>query len=156
MPPLPLRSSQFTSDLRSVDHAAILPQIRIRLQELAAPRYAARTALSPLDGGLLRARLAAREATLGTFVGIGSAVTAEVCAAAGIGAGRRAREFTKRRSEAPVTSLCELSAKRPLLRSLDRLTVSAVSFGTSPTPVFRVNVTFTRNARTGLWSAGDR
>jgi 2-keto-3-deoxy-L-rhamnonate aldolase RhmA len=40
--------------------------------------------LSPLDGGRLRARLAAGEATIGTFVGAGSPVTAEVCAAAGL------------------------------------------------------------------------
>ena len=37
----------------------------------------------PLDGGRLRARLAAGEATLGTFVGTASPVTAEVCAAVG-------------------------------------------------------------------------
>lgn len=37
----------------------------------------------PLDGGRLRARLAAGEATLGTFVGTASPVAAEVCAAAG-------------------------------------------------------------------------
>jgi 4-hydroxy-2-oxoheptanedioate aldolase len=39
---------------------------------------------SPLDRGRLRARLAAGEATLGTFVGTASAVAAEVCAAAGV------------------------------------------------------------------------
>ncbi|WP_326613910.1 aldolase/citrate lyase family protein [Streptomyces scopuliridis] len=38
---------------------------------------------SPLDHGRLRARLAAGDVTLGTFVGTASAVTAEVCAAAG-------------------------------------------------------------------------
>ncbi|KPI23689.1 2-dehydro-3-deoxyglucarate aldolase [Actinobacteria bacterium OV320] len=38
---------------------------------------------SPLDQGRLRARLAAGESTLGTFVGTASPVTAEVCAAAG-------------------------------------------------------------------------
>jgi 2-keto-3-deoxy-L-rhamnonate aldolase RhmA len=38
---------------------------------------------SPLDRGRLRARLAAGEATLGTFVGAASPVTAEACAAAG-------------------------------------------------------------------------
>src|SRR5439155_14633316 len=38
----------------------------------------------PLDRGRLRARVAAGEATLGTFVGTASAVTAEVCAAAGV------------------------------------------------------------------------
>jgi len=37
----------------------------------------------PLDGGRLRARVAAGEATLGTFVGTASPVAAEVCAAAG-------------------------------------------------------------------------
>jgi 4-hydroxy-2-oxoheptanedioate aldolase len=37
----------------------------------------------PLDGGRLRRRVARGEATLGTFVGAASAVTAEVCAAAG-------------------------------------------------------------------------
>jgi 4-hydroxy-2-oxoheptanedioate aldolase len=37
----------------------------------------------PLDGGRLRARVAAGEGTLGTFVGTASPVTAEVCAAAG-------------------------------------------------------------------------
>jgi 4-hydroxy-2-oxoheptanedioate aldolase len=41
-------------------------------------------AASPLDGGKLRRRLAAREATLGTFVGMASVVAAEVCAAAGM------------------------------------------------------------------------
>lgn len=44
----------------------------------AVPRLA-----GPLDGGRLRARIAAGEPTLGTFVGTASAVTAEVCAAAG-------------------------------------------------------------------------
>ncbi len=39
---------------------------------------------SPLDHGRLRTRLAAGEATVGTFVGTASAVTAEVCAAAGV------------------------------------------------------------------------
>ncbi|MFJ1747438.1 HpcH/HpaI aldolase/citrate lyase family protein [Streptomyces sp. NPDC088116] len=38
---------------------------------------------SALDHGRLRARLASGEVTLGTFVGTASAVTAEVCAAAG-------------------------------------------------------------------------
>jgi 2-dehydro-3-deoxyglucarate aldolase/4-hydroxy-2-oxoheptanedioate aldolase len=37
----------------------------------------------PLDEGRLRARLAAGEATVGTFVGTASPITAEVCAAAG-------------------------------------------------------------------------
>jgi 4-hydroxy-2-oxoheptanedioate aldolase len=37
----------------------------------------------PLDGGRLRARIAAGELTLGTFVGTASAITAEVCAAVG-------------------------------------------------------------------------
>jgi 4-hydroxy-2-oxoheptanedioate aldolase len=37
----------------------------------------------PLDGGRLRARVAAAEGTLGTFLGTASPVTAEVCAAAG-------------------------------------------------------------------------
>jgi 4-hydroxy-2-oxoheptanedioate aldolase len=39
---------------------------------------------SPLDRGQLRGRLAAGQATVGTFVGMASAVTAEVCAAAGV------------------------------------------------------------------------
>jgi 2-dehydro-3-deoxyglucarate aldolase/4-hydroxy-2-oxoheptanedioate aldolase len=38
---------------------------------------------TPLDGGRLRARLAAGEATVGTFLGMASPVAAEVCAAAG-------------------------------------------------------------------------
>ncbi|MGA5446552.1 HpcH/HpaI aldolase family protein [Streptomyces umbrinus] len=38
---------------------------------------------SPLDHGRLRARLAAGELTLGTFVGTASSMTAEVCAASG-------------------------------------------------------------------------
>ena len=42
------------------------------------------TGPSPLDRGRLRARLAAGEATLGTFVGAASPVTAEACAAAGV------------------------------------------------------------------------
>ena len=37
----------------------------------------------PLDNGRLRARVLAGEATLGTFIGTASPVTAEVCAAAG-------------------------------------------------------------------------
>jgi len=41
------------------------------------------TTPGPLDGGRLRARVLAGEATLGTFVGTASPVTAEVCAAAG-------------------------------------------------------------------------
>jgi 4-hydroxy-2-oxoheptanedioate aldolase len=41
-------------------------------------------ATSPLDGGRLRSRLVASEPTLGTFVGTASAVTAEICAAAGV------------------------------------------------------------------------
>ena len=40
--------------------------------------------LSPLDRGRLRARLATGQATLGTFVGAASPVTAEACAAAGV------------------------------------------------------------------------
>src|SRR5205823_448377 len=39
---------------------------------------------SPLDRGRLRARLAAGEPTVGTFIGTASPVTAEVCAAAGV------------------------------------------------------------------------
>lgn len=39
---------------------------------------------SPLDRGRLRGRLARGEATAGTFVGTASAVSAEVCAAAGV------------------------------------------------------------------------
>ena len=39
---------------------------------------------SPLNHGQLRARLAAGEKTVGTFLGTASAVTAEVCAAAGV------------------------------------------------------------------------
>ena len=39
---------------------------------------------SPLDRGRLRTRLAAGQATLGTFVGSASPVTAEACAAAGV------------------------------------------------------------------------
>ena len=39
---------------------------------------------SPLDRGRLRARLAAGQATLGTFVGAASTITAEACAAAGV------------------------------------------------------------------------
>ena len=39
---------------------------------------------SPLDRGRLRARLAAGEGTLGTFLGAASPVTAEACAAAGV------------------------------------------------------------------------
>jgi len=39
---------------------------------------------SPLDRGRLRARLAAGEATVGTFVGAASPVAAEACAAAGV------------------------------------------------------------------------
>jgi 2-keto-3-deoxy-L-rhamnonate aldolase RhmA len=39
---------------------------------------------SPLDHGRLRTRLAKGESTLGTFIGTASAVTAEVCAAAGV------------------------------------------------------------------------
>ena len=42
-----------------------------------------RAAASPLDAGRLRARLAAGEATVGTFVGLASPMAAEVCAAAG-------------------------------------------------------------------------
>ena len=40
-------------------------------------------ARTPLDAGRLRARLAAGEATIGTFLGMASPVAAEVCAAAG-------------------------------------------------------------------------
>ena len=39
---------------------------------------------SPLDRGRLRARLADGQATVGTFVGAASPVTAEACAAAGV------------------------------------------------------------------------
>jgi len=51
---------------------------------MTAATGAVARASSPLDRGRLRARLAAGEATLGTFVGTASAVTAEVCAAAGV------------------------------------------------------------------------
>ena len=40
-------------------------------------------ARTPLDAGRLRARLAAGEPTVGTFLGMASPVAAEVCAAAG-------------------------------------------------------------------------
>jgi 4-hydroxy-2-oxoheptanedioate aldolase len=51
---------------------------------MTAATSAAGWAVSPLDRGQLRARVASGEATLGTFVGTASAVTAEVCAAAGL------------------------------------------------------------------------
>lgn len=66
---------------------------------------------SPLDHGRLRARLASGEVTLGTFVGTASAVTAEVCAAAGAdwllldlehGAGERNRPVRSSRSRRPT------------------------------------------------------
>src|SRR5215204_6523829 len=44
----------------------------------------AESVTSPLNCGRLRARLAAGESTVGTFVGTASAVAAEVCAAAGV------------------------------------------------------------------------
>jgi 4-hydroxy-2-oxoheptanedioate aldolase len=50
---------------------------------MTAPGVAGRVA-SPLDQGRLRSRLAAGEPTVGVFVGAASAVTAEVCAAAGV------------------------------------------------------------------------
>jgi len=50
----------------------------------ASPTGPTRAGPSPLDRGRLRARLAAGEATLGTFVGAASPVTAEACAAAGV------------------------------------------------------------------------
>jgi 4-hydroxy-2-oxoheptanedioate aldolase len=51
---------------------------------MSAVTDTARDAMSPLDRGRLRARLAAGEPTLGTFVGAASPVTAEACAAAGV------------------------------------------------------------------------
>jgi 4-hydroxy-2-oxoheptanedioate aldolase len=42
------------------------------------------TGRSPLDGGVLRDRLTRGDQTVGTFLGSASAVTAEVCAAAGL------------------------------------------------------------------------
>jgi 4-hydroxy-2-oxoheptanedioate aldolase len=51
---------------------------------MSAAADTARAAPSPLDRGRLRARLAAGEPTLGTFVGAASPVTAEACAAAGV------------------------------------------------------------------------
>ena len=50
----------------------------------AATSPAAPAGPSPLDRGRLRARLAAGQATLGTFVGAASTITAEACAAAGV------------------------------------------------------------------------
>jgi 4-hydroxy-2-oxoheptanedioate aldolase len=50
----------------------------------AATSPAAPSGPSPLDRGRLRARLAAGQATLGTFVGAASTITAEACAAAGV------------------------------------------------------------------------
>ncbi|MDF2744966.1 MAG: putative 2,4-dihydroxyhept-2-ene,7-dioic acid aldolase, partial [Actinomycetia bacterium] len=50
----------------------------------STPAVPARARPSPLDHGRLRARLAAGEATVGTFVGAASPVTAEACAAAGV------------------------------------------------------------------------
>ena len=49
-----------------------------------SPAVPAQARPSPLDHGRLRARLAAGEWTVGTFVGTASAVAAEVCAAAGV------------------------------------------------------------------------
>lgn len=49
-----------------------------------AATNAAAKVTSPLDRGRLRSRLAAGNATVGTFVGTASAITAEVCAAAGV------------------------------------------------------------------------
>ncbi len=43
-----------------------------------------RVSASPLDGGRLKARLAAGETTFGVFVGGASSVVAEACAAAGV------------------------------------------------------------------------
>jgi len=54
------------------------------VRAVTRPAGAAQVAPSPLDHGRLRARLAAGEPTVGTFVGTASAVTAEVCAAAGV------------------------------------------------------------------------
>jgi 2-dehydro-3-deoxyglucarate aldolase/4-hydroxy-2-oxoheptanedioate aldolase len=50
---------------------------------MTTPGVAGRV-VSPLDQGRLRSRLAAGEPTVGVFVGAASAVTAEVCAAAGV------------------------------------------------------------------------
>ena len=51
---------------------------------MSAPAGIVPAGPSPLDRGRLRARLAAGEATVGTFVGAASPVTAEACAAAGV------------------------------------------------------------------------
>jgi 4-hydroxy-2-oxoheptanedioate aldolase len=51
---------------------------------MSAPSTTAPAGPSPLDRGRLRARLAAGEATLGTFVGAASPICAEACAAAGV------------------------------------------------------------------------
>jgi 2-dehydro-3-deoxyglucarate aldolase/4-hydroxy-2-oxoheptanedioate aldolase len=50
---------------------------------MSAATVTGRAAASPLDRGRLRARLAAGEPTVGTFLGLASPVAAEVCAAAG-------------------------------------------------------------------------
>jgi 2-keto-3-deoxy-L-rhamnonate aldolase RhmA len=66
---------------------------------------------SPLDRGRLRARLAAGQATVGTFVGAASPVTAEACAAA-----ERLAEgwsFVAIGSDATLLAATELARARP-------------------------------------------
>jgi 4-hydroxy-2-oxoheptanedioate aldolase len=54
------------------------------MARMSAPAGTIPAGPSPLDRGRLRTRLAAGQATLGTFVGSASPVTAEACAAAGV------------------------------------------------------------------------
>src|SRR5947207_1429713 len=84
MPTCPARASGGTSPgrgRRAGGGPAAARGVRGRPRAAAVARM---NPASPLDGGRLRARLAAGEATVGTFVGTASTVTAEVCAAAGV------------------------------------------------------------------------
>ena len=54
------------------------------MARMSAPAGTIPAGPSPLDRGRLRTRLAGGQATLGTFVGAASPVTAEACAAAGV------------------------------------------------------------------------
>jgi 4-hydroxy-2-oxoheptanedioate aldolase len=56
----------------------------IEHRRAASRKSGVSTGIGPLDNGRLRARVAAGEATLGTFLGTASTITAEVCAAAGV------------------------------------------------------------------------
>ena len=120
----------------------------------------------PLDDGRLRARVVAGEATLGTFIGTASPITAEVCAAAGIdwlqldlehGAGGeeqvRATVPVAAAYSAPTVVRVESDARIRIGRVLDASAAGGCCRGWTPPSRFgpRWHICTTRRVVTVAW-----